>query len=42
MKELTVSLEVGIVAAGDLVLAAEAGVRNGVRRKVGRPALTGS
>jgi hypothetical protein len=42
VKELTVGLEVSIVAAGDLVLAAEAGVRNRVRRKVRRTNLTRS
>ena len=42
MEELTVSLEVSIVASGDLVLAAEAGVWNCIRRKIRRPDLTGN
>ena len=40
MKELTVGLEVGVVASGDLVLAAEARVWDGVGREVRRTNLT--
>ncbi len=40
VKELTVGLEVGVVTSGDLVLAAEARVRNGVGREVRRTNLT--
>ena len=39
MEELAVRLHVGVVAAGDLVLAGEARVGEGVRAEVGRPDL---
>ena len=39
MEELAGSLNIGVVAAGDLVLAGEAGLGKAIRRVVGRSHL---
>ena len=39
MEELTLCVGVGVVAAGDLILASERRLGDGVRAEVGRPLL---